>query len=232
MIGSGVCPKCHQALETADSYICCADATLQWRCQSCGKVSEGFAFPYGMCPHCGGTLKMLDRPGISDEAGLNAIRIAFQIELGGKAFYDRAAERVNDPVLKALFTKFSAMEHEHMDTLSRRYHVNVPDPTEGFRVDLAAVQAGVDGKIDDPETLFRTAITFEKRAVDFFGKRAEAVPEGSAEQDLYRELAAEEVEHVALLETEFQRWSKGKAGMLASQPRTSKDDKRFPGAGA
>ncbi|MGZ9082347.1 MAG: hypothetical protein ACXW3U_09500 [Rhodoplanes sp.] len=147
---------------------------------------------------------------------MNAIRIAFQIELGGKAFYDRAAERVADPVLKALFSKFSAMEHEHMDTLSRRYHVNVPDPTEGFRVDLAAVQAGVEGKIDDPETLFRTAITFEKRAVDFFSKRAEAVPAGSAEQDLYQELAAEEVEHVALLETEFQRWTKGKAGMLAS----------------
>jgi hypothetical protein len=43
-----------------------------------------FAFPYGMCPHCGGSLKVLDRPGISDEASLNAIRIAFQIELGRK----------------------------------------------------------------------------------------------------------------------------------------------------
>jgi len=216
MVGAGECPKCHQPLETDESYICCADATLQWRCQSCGKVSEGFAFPYGMCPHCGGQLKMLERAGISDEAGLNAIRIAFQIELGGKAFYERAAERVADPVLKALFTKFSAMEHEHMDTLSRRYHVQVPDPADGFRVDLAAVQAGVDGNIDNPETLFRTAIACEKRAVDFFSDRANKVTAGSAEQDLYKELAAEEVEHVALLETEFQRWSKGKAGILAS----------------
>ena len=216
MVGAGECPKCHQPLETDESYICCADATLQWRCQSCGKVSEGFAFPYGMCPHCGGQLKMLERAGISDEAGLNAIRTAFQIELGGKAFYERAAERVADPVLKALFSKFSDMEHEHMDTLSRRYHVQVPDPADGFRVDLAAVQAGVDGNIDNPETLFRTAIAFEKRAVDFFSDRANKVAAGSAEQDLYKELAAEEVEHVALLETEFQRWSKGKAGMLAS----------------
>ncbi len=216
MVGVGECPKCHQPLDTDESYICCADATLQWRCQSCGKVSEGFAFPYGMCPHCGGQLKMLERAGISDEAGLNAIRTAFQIELGGKAFYERAAERVADPVLKALFSKFSEMEHEHMDTLSRRYHVQVPDPADGFRVDLAAVQAGVDGNIDNPETLFRTAIAFEKRAVDFFSDRANKVQAGSAEQDLYKELAAEEVEHVALLETEFQRWSKGKAGMLAS----------------
>jgi rubrerythrin len=215
-MATGECPKCHQPLETDESYICCADATLQWRCESCAKVSEGFAFPYGMCPFCGGQLKMLDRPGISDQSGLNAIRIAFQIELGGQAFYNRAAEQVADPVLKALFTKFSAMEHEHMETLSRRYHVSVPDPNDGFRVDLAAVQAGVEGKIDDPDTLFRTAIAFEKRAVAFFTDRAGSVPPGSAEQELYRELAAEEVEHVELLETEFQRWSKGKAGMLAS----------------
>lgn len=228
---TGVCPKCHQPLEGDESYICCADASLQWRCEQCRKVSEGFAFPYGMCPHCGGELKMLDRPGISDQAGLNAIRIAFQIELGGQAFYNRAAESVQDSVLKSLFSKFSEMEHEHMETLSRRYHVHVPDPNDGFRVDLAAVQAGVEGKIDDPETLFRTAIAFEKRAVAFFTDRADTVQKGSAEEELYRELAAEEVEHVELLETEFQRWSKGKAGMLASEGRSS-NDASFPGAGA
>lgn len=216
MQGTGICPKCHQPLEGDESYICCAAATLEWRCDSCAKVSEGFAFPYGMCPHCGGNLKMLARSSVSDEGSVNAIRIAFQIELGGKAFYDRAAAQVEEPVLKALFSNFSAMEHEHMETLSRRYHVEVPNPSDGFRVDLAAIQAGIEGKIDDPETLFRTAIVFEKRAVAFFKERAKTVQEGSAEQELYRELAAEEDEHVALLETEFQRWSKGKAGMLAS----------------
>ena len=222
MVGTGVCPKCRQPLETDESEHLLCGRTVQWRCQSCGKVSEGFAFPYGMCPHCGGSLRVLERAGVSDEASLNAIRTAFQIELGGKAFYERAADQVADPVLKGLFTKFSAMEHEHMETLSRRYHVQLPDPAEGFRVDIAAIQAGVEGDIADPETLFRTAITFEKRAVDFFSKRANAVPEGSAEQDLYKELAAEEVEHVALLETEFQRWSKGRAGMLASESRSDR----------
>ena len=54
---------------------------------------------------------MLERAGVSDEASLNAIRTAFQIELGGKAFYEHAADQVADPVLKDLFTKFSAMEH-------------------------------------------------------------------------------------------------------------------------
>ena len=54
--GAGFCPKCHQPLDGDESYICCADAQLQWRCDDCAKVSEGFAFPYGMCPHCGGKL--------------------------------------------------------------------------------------------------------------------------------------------------------------------------------
>jgi rubrerythrin len=211
-----LCPKCRKPVEGEESYICCADATLQWRCERCAKVSEGFAFPYGMCPHCGGKLAALERAGVSGAAALEAIRIAFQIELGGKAFYDRAAAQVNDAVLKLLFSKFSVMEGEHMETLSSRYHVDLPEQSDNFRVDLAAIQAGVTGKIEDPETLFRTAIVFEKRAVAFFKDRARLVLDGSVEQDLYRELAAEEEEHVALLETEFQRWSNGKPGMLAS----------------
>lgn len=215
MSGVGVCPKCQQPLDSEESYICCAGATLQWRCQSCAKVSEGFAFPYGMCPHCGGRLETLSCGAVKAEAGLDAIRAAFQIELGGQAFYDRAAARVTDPTLKALFGRFSAMEREHMDTLSRRYHVSMPDSSTGFRVDVAAINAGVEGHIDDPGTLFRAAITFEKRAVNFFTERARTVAAGSPEQQLYRELAAEEVEHVALLETELARWQAGKPGLMA-----------------
>jgi rubrerythrin len=214
MSGVGICPKCQQPLDSEESYICCAGATLQWRCQSCAKVSEGFAFPYGMCPHCGGRLEALSRGVVRGEAGLDAIRAAFQIELGGQAFYDRAAARTTDPALKALFARFSAMEREHMDTLSRRYHVSVADPGAGFHIDVAAVNAGVDGPIDDPGTLFRAAIAFEKRAVAFFSRRAAAVPAASPEQQLYRELAAEELEHVALLESELRRWSAGKPGLF------------------
>ena len=97
-----------------------------------------------------------------------------------------------------------------MATLSRRYHVAIPGPSDEFRADLAAVRAGIDGKIEEPATLFKAAIAFEKRAVAFFSDRARTVPEGSVEHELYRELAAEEVEHVAILETEWARWSAGR----------------------
>ena len=212
--GGAACPKCHQPVDGEEAYICCAGATLEWRCEGCAKVSEGFAFPYGMCPYCGGKLKALERPGVSEEAGIHAIRLAFEIELGGSDFYSQASRQSTDPVLKELFGKFAGMEREHMETLSRRYHLSIPERSCDFRADLAAVQTGVEGRIEDPATLFKTAIAFEQRAVRFFEERSQSVPEGSVEQQLYRELAAEEVEHVAILETEFARWASGKHGVL------------------
>ncbi len=209
-----LCPKCRQPVEGGEAYICCANAKLEWRCEQCGKVSEGFAFPYGMCPYCGGTLKALERAGVSDEAGIEAIRTAFEIEVGGLEFYTKASKQSTDPALKDLFGRLAAMEHEHMATLSRRYHLPIPEANEGFRADLAVVRADIEGRIDDPATLFKAAIEFEQRAVSFFSERVQTVPAGSVEQQLYQELAAEEREHVALLETEFALWTKGRQGLL------------------
>ncbi len=208
------CPKCHRPVEGDEEYICCATAALQWRCGDCGKVSEGFAFPYGMCPACGGKLAVLDDRKIDDAKALEAIRIAFEIELGGMAFYGRAAKEAKDPVLRELFGKFAGMEKDHMATLSRRYHAEMPAPGADFHVDRAAVYAGLESRPEDPGNLFRIAIAFEQRAVKFFTERGAAAPEGSTEKELYRELAAEEREHVDLLVTEHERWKQGKPGML------------------
>ena len=53
-----LCPRCHRPLaDDADGpYICCAGESIRWNCLKCGKVSEGFTFPYGRCPQCGGEL--------------------------------------------------------------------------------------------------------------------------------------------------------------------------------
>lgn len=208
------CPKCHRPIEGEEPYICCANVELRWRCDECGKVSEGFAFPYGMCPHCNGKLEMLDRGAIDDASGLDAVRAAFEIELGGHAFYQRAAGESKDPALRELFGRFAEMEKEHMDTLSRRYHADLPKAGEASQIDHAAIFAGVDRKPEDPANLFRIAISFEERAVKFFAEQGEKAPGGSIEKDLYKELAAEEREHVAILTTEYERWKAGKAGLL------------------
>lgn len=211
-----LCPKCQRPLEDdADGpYVCCAGATLQWRCRECAKVSEGFAFPYGRCPHCGGTLEVSEAQTLQDATALAGIRTAFEIELGGRAFYARAAGSTADPQMKALFERFSAMESEHMATLTRRYHIDAPSPAPGFEVKLAAIFGGVESRPEDPGNLFRVAIAMEQRAAEYFAQQAAHVAGNAAEAQLYRELAAEEREHAALLTTEFARWSAGKPGLL------------------
>jgi rubrerythrin len=212
-VGGAVCPKCRQPVEGDEAYVCCATARLSWKCGDCAKVSEGFAFPYGMCPACGGKLVVADPTKASDAAALDAVRIAFEIELGGMAFYGRAAQEAKDPVLRELFGRFAEMEKEHMATLSRRYHAQVPAPGE-FKLDRAAVYAGIPNRPEDPANLFRIAIAFEERAVKFFSERGAAVAEGTPEKQLYKELAAEEREHVDILTTELARWQAGKPGMI------------------
>jgi acyl-coenzyme A synthetase/AMP-(fatty) acid ligase/rubrerythrin len=217
-----LCPKCHTPLldEADGPYICCADAPMQWQCGQCGKVSEGFAFPYGRCPQCGGKLALRedDRPAFADKAAFDAVRMAFEIELGGRAFYQRAAAETDDDELRTLFGRFAVMEGEHMETLSRRYHVEAPAPSPAFRVELAAIFADVDHRPQDPDNLFRIAIALEKRAASFFATRAAAAAAGSAEQRLYLELGAEERAHAALLATEFERWRARKPGLFSGDP--------------
>ena len=213
-----VCPRCQRPLEDEEAYICCAGVELRWRCADCHKVSEGFAFPYGMCPYCRGKLELLDRGelahAVAGDQALAAVRKAFEIELGGHAFYERAARDAKDPVLSELFGRFAGMEKEHMDTLSRRYHAELPATGDEFQLDHAALFAGVDRHPEDPANLFRIAIAFEQRAVEFFSREGDQAPAGSVERGLYQELAAEEREHVALLSTEFRRWESGRAGIL------------------
>lgn len=210
-----ICPKCHRTLDDGDEqYVCCANENLQWRCTQCAKVSEGFAFPYGLCPHCAGKLEVLDARQIDDSAALAGIRTAFEIELGGQAFYQRAAAESDDAALRALFGRFAEMEREHMETLSRRYHTQMPPPSPAFAVDRAAVYAGIEGRLQDPANLFRIAIALERRAATFFVARADLAEAGSLEQQLYRELAAEESEHAAVLATEYARLDSGKPGLF------------------
>ena len=76
------------------------------------------------------------------------------------------------------------------------------------------IYTGVEVDLTDPATLFAAAIKFEERAVAYFSERQKAAADGSMEAQLYKEMAAEEREHVALLKTERDRWKQGKAGIL------------------
>jgi glutamate synthase (NADPH) small chain len=212
-----LCLRCRRPLaEGEGETICCADATLTWRCEGCAKVSEGFAFPYGQCPACGGRLvRTAASPAVAEDEQ-EAVRTAFEIELGGVAFYSEGAQQAIDSEVRELFERLAAMEREHVATLARRYHLAAPDETRlAMNAARAAVYAGTVVAADDPARLLEVAVALERKARDFFKSRAAAAAPGSRVAQLLSELCAEEEEHVDLLATELERFRRGRAGLLA-----------------
>ncbi len=214
-----LCPNCRLPLDDlAEPSICCAGAATRWHCRSCAKVSEGFAFAYRACPLCGGELESVEATSLGDAASIAAVRGAFEIELGGQAFYHRAMVSVSDPALRELFARFAAMEREHMETLARRYHVDFEPVFDAHAVENAAVFAGLDRRVRDADELFRVAIEMEERAAAYFLATAASAPTESATSELCRELAAEEREHAAMLRDEHARWRGGAPKAVATPP--------------
>ncbi len=209
------CLKCHRPIEEGEEYVCCANAPLSWKCTACHKVSEGFAFPYGLCPHCGGTLAMAHEVNTDSAEAQEAIRRAFAIELGGQAFYRRGAQEIEDPRVRELFGRLAAMEVGHMSTLTRRYHAAPPEAgADGPSMAQVAVYADAALPAGNGAELLKLAVHLEMKARDFFTEQVELLEEGTPAWELYQELAAEEQEHVDLLETELQRYLTDKPGLL------------------
>ncbi|MEN9645152.1 MAG: NADPH-dependent glutamate synthase [Actinomycetota bacterium] len=207
-----VCPRCHRPVEAGDDDgICCADEVVAWKCVDCSKRSEGFAFPYGRCPACAGTLVPVDPTTAVPDEAMDAVRKAFEIELGGRDFYVAAAKHTSDEALHDMFQRLADMEREHIDTLVRRYHLAPPDDASG---DLhpGALQAGAQRVPTDPVDLLQLALTLEQRAEAFFREHLDDT--SPAARELYRELAAEEGEHIALLTTEIAALQSNRRGLL------------------
>jgi rubrerythrin len=156
-------------------------------------------------------IEALDPVSAADDDARDALRRAFEIELGGRDFYAGAAADADDADLRDLFARLAAMELEHIDTLARRYHVS-PTDVMADGVSRGARQAGLDHVPDDPVEWLAMAIELETRAERFFASHIEGTTPAAAQ--LYRELAAEEAEHVAMLSTELAAVRAGRGGLL------------------
>ncbi|OGB94261.1 MAG: hypothetical protein A3G35_18625 [candidate division NC10 bacterium RIFCSPLOWO2_12_FULL_66_18] len=195
------CPKCHQVLE--EDYVCCADVTYTWKCAKCRKLSKGFVIPFGRCENCGGSLEVVEEYALQDPARLKPIRQALQAEMNAHTFYAMAAEEATDPDVRALFASLSEMEREHLENLSDKYHAHIemdvrPTPHPKIRQIILDEIEEVPAP-DRPLALYERAIEMERRARAFFLQQVEGLEEG-LEREIYRELAAEEDEHISLLE--------------------------------
>ena len=204
------CPRCREVV--AEDIVCCADKAYTWKCCDCHKVSSGFAIPYGRCHMCGGTLRFLAGWEFDDPMTVRPIRDAVQFELDTFHFYRLAMTRTEEPVLRSILSELYQHEVDHLHTLQERYHTHLAEDVLDLRpevdrllakdlfhgLDFTDVQGGAVG-------LYDRAIEIERRNRDHFRRLADDLPEGP-EREICRELAAEEDEHRAILETEREQF--------------------------
>ncbi len=202
------CPKCHSIL--AEDEICCAQVRYSWRCRSCFKLTSGFAIPYGKCFLCGGDLEVIPTRDLGDSMRFKAIRDAVQFELNSFHFYKLARDRAKNPDQRAVLERLYEAELDHLHELEEKYHAHLDREVVELSADEDALLAnslfrGIhvtehSGIAD----LYRAALEMERRTRDYFRKLASELPTG-LEKDLCGELAAEEEEHVVLLEGELEQ---------------------------
>ena len=202
------CPKCHRVLE--EDEICCAQVRYTWRCKNCLKLTTGFAVPYGKCFMCGGPLEVIEGRELGDSMRFRAIREAVEFELNSFHFYKLARDRAQSAEQRAVLERLYEAELDHLHELEEKYHAHLDRQV----VDLSAdetkllsiwlfrdIRVTRDSGVRD---LYQAALEMERRTRDHFHKLARELPEG-LERDLCEELAAEEEEHVALLEGELEQ---------------------------
>jgi rubrerythrin len=202
------CPKCHAILE--EDEICCAQVRYTWRCKSCFKLSTGFAVPYGRCFLCGGELEVLPGRDLGDSMRFQAIRDAVQFELNSFHFYKLARDRAASPEQRAVLERLYEAELDHLHELEEKYHAHLDREVVELSADEQTLLSNwlfqgirVDAKSGVAD-LYQAAIKMERRTCDHFKTLAERLAKG-LEKELCAELAAEEEEHVALLEGELEQ---------------------------
>lgn len=201
------CPKCRRTLE--EDEICCAQVRYTWRCKSCFKLTSGFAVPYGKCFMCGGDLEVIPDRDLGDSMRFRAIRDAVQFELNSFHFYKLARDKAGSPEQRAVLERLYEAELDHLHELEEKYHahldrsvVELSSSEENLLSNWLFQGIRVEGSgVGD---LYRAALEMERRTRDHFRKLARELPAG-LEKELCAELAAEEEEHVALLEGELEQ---------------------------
>ncbi len=204
------CPKCRRVVE--EDEICCAQVRYSWRCKSCFKLTSGFAIPYGKCFLCGGELEVIPGRDLGDSMRFQAIRDAVQFELDSYHFYKLARKRATTPEQRAVLERLYEAELDHLHELEEKYHAHLDREVVELSLDeqkllsnwlFRGIRLSEESAVQD---MYQVALEMERRTRDHFRKLANDLPAG-LEKDLCLELAAEEEEHVALLETELEQIS-------------------------
>jgi glutamate synthase (NADPH/NADH) small chain len=209
---ASTCPKCHQAID--NDSVCCADVKFTWKCKKCGKLSMGFVVPYGRCYLCGGENQVVEGYSGAQPELVNIVREAVQYEVNMYHFYRLAMEQTKDEELRAVLEELYHKEEDHLTELEQKYHLHFDAdmrelPAEKEMKASSWIFEGIDFSNAEGHVLqvYDKAISMEKRTRDRFLEHARALPPGT-QREIYRELAAEEEDHVTMLETEREQFVK------------------------
>jgi glutamate synthase (NADPH) small chain len=205
------CPKCHEVIE--NDIVCCAEVKYTWKCASCGKLSTGFVIPYGRCFLCGGKIEVVDTHQAKNPVEVSIVQEAVRYELDMFHFYRLAMSRTSNSELREVLEDMSHKEEDHLDELEEKYHVHLDPALRQPAHDTDSIFAewifrGIDLQDAGDHVLqvYDKAIEMERRTHKHFMMLADSLPPG-VEKETYRELAAEEEEHVALLEMEREQFA-------------------------
>jgi glutamate synthase (NADPH) small chain len=209
---ASTCPKCHKVIES-DS-VCCADVQFTWKCKSCGKLSTGFVVPFGRCYLCGGENEVTNGYSGEQPELVAIVQEAVQYEVDMYHFYRLALERTSDKVLRAVLEELYHKEEDHIAELEKHYHLHLdPDlltlSEQKQQIFADRIFQGIDFKKPEGHIpqVYDKAIALERLARDRFLAHAAALPTGP-QKEVYRELAAEEADHITDLETEREQFLK------------------------
>jgi rubrerythrin len=169
--------------------------------------------PYGKCFLCGGELEVIPGRDLGDSMRFRAIREAVQFELNSFHFYKLARDKAANPEQRALLERLFEAELDHLHELEEKYHAHLDRDVVELSADENALLSNwlFQGLRVTESTgladLYLLALEMERRTRDHFRKLARDLPVG-LERELCEELAAEEEEHVALLEGELEQVEK------------------------
>jgi rubrerythrin len=148
------------------------------------------------------------------DATLAALQMAIQTEIDGYTFYQKFAERTDDPGARAMFERLAEDEVTHLELLRNtkamledtgqwaEYKGMALDPVESAPIfSRQRVEQNIVSYTSDLSAL-RVAFLIERDAVDFYSQAAASTDDPNGKR-MFLDLVKMEQGHLELLEGEY-----------------------------
>ncbi|UCD63253.1 MAG: ferritin family protein [Candidatus Zixiibacteriota bacterium] len=143
---------------------------------------------------------------------MDVFEFAMQMELDGKAFYEKSAREINDEELRKVLTMLAEEEDKHYTIFKRVREGKTGALKEGAAIHSKTLDAVKNIFVDmsnhtesrsfakDEHSIWEKALTIEQKSEEFYRERAEQETD-SAKRDLLTMIANEERNHIYLIDS-------------------------------